>query len=520
MRRRTGAAANPGFAIRRARADVVLDRMASGGPHDGQEQPQAWEPARVQRGGQRRAILLGALPVLGLVAAVAVALLAPSGEPAGSVPVPEAAAASSPPGATATPDIPAPSAAPWVPAPPGRIAYVGPTGRLAVIDDETGEAVAIPIPGIVTGPPAWSPDGSRLAVIVTDPEATRLYVVATPADGAAGDPVATAVYSSDGRRPFYLYWAPDGERVGFLANDGDAITLRTAPADGTDAADGPEGNGVLRRGSPFYFAWLDADRILVHVGAGTDAIAGEIDLDGANAGPVVQGTGDFRVAAASRDGAFVAYVTGASAPEIAVGSRDGITMARTPVFGPVALAFDPAGTLLATIAARDPGDNASGLPFGPLRLLDPGTGDARTLIDESVAAFWWSPDGRTIAALRLAPGVDPSSASQSGVALAAANAEHVADSPAPAPEVRLTFVDVATGDIRSDRAVQLGDDFVAAVLPYFDQYALSHQVWSPDGQAIVLPLEDAAGRTHVTVLDADGAAPRQIAEGRQAFWAP
>ena len=510
--------------------------MANAGPDDGYDQPQEWVPARVHGGGQRRAVLLGALPVIALVAAVGIAVLAPAGDPPGEVAVPEAAAGTSVPTGsspestpgtdprssdpTPRPDTPAASAAPWVPGPPGRIASVGPTGRLTVIDDETGRTVAIPIPGIVTGPPAWSPDGSRLAVIVTDQEATRLYVVGMPADGAAGDPVATAVYSSDGRRPFYLYWAPDGERVGFLANDGDAITLRTAPADGTDAADGPEGNGVLRRGAPFYFAWLDSDRMLVHVGAGTDAIAGEIDLDGADAGAVVQGTGDFRVAAASRDGAFVAYVTGASAPEIVLESRDGTSDARLPVDGPAALAFDPAGTTLATIAAEEPGDVASGLPFGPLRLLDPGAGDARTLIDESVVAFWWSPDGRTIAALRLAPVVDSSTATRPNAALAAINGEPAAASPEPALGMRLTFVDVATGDVRSDRAVKLGGDFVAAVLPYFDQYALSHRVWSPDGQAIVLPLEDAGGRTQVTVLDADGAAPRPIAEGRQAFWAP
>jgi TolB protein len=509
--------------------------MANAGPDDGHDTPQEWAPTRVHDGGRRRAILLGALPVIGLMAAVTVALLAPAGDPGGDIPAPAAAASSAPAGAspestdpadqpssgaTSAPGTPSVSAAPWVPGPPGRIAYVGPTGRLAVIDDETGETVAIPIPGIVTGPPAWSPDGTRLAVIVTDPEATRLYVVAMPSDAAAGDPVPRVVYSSDGQRPFYLYWAPDGERVGFLANDLDRISLRTAPADGSAPEDGPGRDGVLRRGSPLYFAWTAADRLLLHVGAGADAFTGEIDIDGESAGAVVRATGDFRTAASSPGATVVAYVTGDADPAVVLGARDGAEVGRMPVFGPAALGFDPAGTTLATIAANARSDNSADFPFGPLRLLDAGTGDARTLIDESVLAFWWSPDGRTIAALRLAPVADPSSASRSGVAIAATDGEPAAAAPEPTLEVRLTFVDAATGDVRSDRAVKLGSDFVAAVLPYFDQYALSHRVWSPDSQAIVLPLEDADGRTQATVLDADGADPRPIADARQALWAP
>jgi TolB protein len=234
----------------------------------------------------------------------------------------------------------------------------------------------------------------------------------------------------------------------------------------------------------------------------------------------VPGTGDFRVAAASRDGAVVAAVVGGAAPEVVVRSRESETLGRMPVYGPAALAFDPVGTTLATLAADRRDAPLLGLPFGPLRLLEAGATDARTLIGQSVVAFWWSPDGRTIAALRLSGNEDPSNATLPGIALAATRGKPAAASPGPAPVVRLTFVDVATGDVRSDRVVRPGADFVTAVLPYFDQYALSHRVWSPDSQAIVLPLEDADGRTQATVLDADGAAPRPIAEARQAFWAP
>jgi TolB protein len=84
--------------------------------------------------------------------------------------------------------------------------------------------------------------------------------------------------------------------------------------------------------------------------------------------------------------------------------------------------------------------------------------------------------------------------------------------------VHAVFVNASDGAVRSDRVVQLGEAYVRNVLPYFDQYALSHQVWSPDSQAIVLPLDDATGQTMATVLDVDGGDPRPIAEAVYATW--
>jgi TolB protein len=70
------------------------------------------------------------------------------------------------------------------------------------------------------------------------------------------------------------------------------------------------------------------------------------------------------------------------------------------------------------------------------------------------------------------------------------------------------------------RVVRLADHFVTQLLPYFDQYALSHRLWSPDGTSILLPLVDAGGHDLVAVLPADGSDPRPIANGPKAFWSP
>ena len=111
--------------------------------------------------------------------------------------------------------------------------------------------------------------------------------------------------------------------MAFLATEGSDISLRIAPADGSAPLDGGGPGGIVREGTPLYFTWEDATRILVHIGVGSDAFAGEIDLKGASVGPSIPGTGDFRAAAVSGDGSHLAYAGGEAA-----GRRDRARIAR------------------------------------------------------------------------------------------------------------------------------------------------------------------------------------------------
>ena len=81
-------------------------------------------------------------------------------------------------------------------------------------------------------------------------------------------------------------------------------------------------------------------------------------------------------------------------------------------------------------------------------------------------------------------------------------------------------MDAATGAIPAQRAVQVGDLFAAQVLPYFDQYALSHRIWSPDSRSIALPVAAADGTTGIIVIPADGGDPTRVADGVAAAWSP
>jgi hypothetical protein len=60
----------------------------------------------------------------------------------------------------------------------------------------------------------------------------------------------------------------------------------------------------------------------------------------------------------------------------------------------------------------------------------------------------------------------------------------------------------------------VSETFGFQILPYFDQYALSHS------SAIVLPLTDENNLDHVVVIPADGGDPHAVATGWVGFWSP
>ena len=91
--------------------------------------------------------------------------------------------------------------------------------------------------------------------------------------------------------------------------------------------------------------------------------------------------------------------------------------------------------------------------------------------------------------------------------------------PSGAIEIRLLFVDVATGKVRSQPIVRPSPTFVNGILAYFDQYALSHRLWAPDSSSILLPEVDDGGVGTLTVLYPDGDPPLGI-PGEIGFWSP
>ena len=411
--------------------------------------------------------------------------------------------------------------------PTAHIAFVGPDGSLAIVDGQGANRVDHAPPNTTFGFPAWSPDGSHVAVVATTPDSVGIDVFATGADGsAATDP--TVVYESATDAPFYLYWTPDSRAVTFLTANGPDLSLRSVPANGSGAAT------VLREGQPMYWAWDGPGADARPHGRRHQCLPGR-RRDGRDDVSTVAGEpGVFRVPAASSDGRYEAYVVAkdAGTGSVVVAASDGSGSHSVPVLGPAAVGFAPSGPQLAFIGPGE-GDRVAPLPIGPAadrRRVDRRRADAARSRTSSRSSG--RPTGgrsrrsacrvpatpmprapattrRWAAARRRAPGLD---------CRGIRSARPIAD--APGVPVSLAFVDVARGTATTPAIVSLTPLFVNQVLPYFDQYALSHRLWSPDGTSILLPVVDADGVESLDLLPSDGSAPRVLVPGSIGFWSP
>ena len=356
--------------------------------------------------------------------------------------------------------------------------------------------------------PAWSPDGQRLAVIASRLGGGGIYVL--PDVVGADNVPESQVYFSAEETPIYLYWSPDGANLAFLANQGrNQMGLKIIDGDGA------RDSRLLATGAPFYWDWsADSRQLLVHAGedSGRSSLA-LIDVDGQTQADNLATPGIFQapgIAPGGRYWAFAEDSNGRSALVIVdtqTGERRAFEQSDA-----LSLSWSPTGDQLAfTNGAPD-----SPHFWGPLRVLDVASGQTRLLARQTVLAYFWSPDGRSIAFITV--NGDP----QDGGVNALAKTRQLTRQTRPAQQLgqgflTLSVVDVATGEGLRLLDFQPTGVFLTQFLPFFDQYALSHRLWSPDSRALVLPVVEETGNW-VLVVPAAGGRPFHLAEGDVAFW--
>ena len=344
--------------------------------------------------------------------------------------------------------------------------------------------------------PVWSPDGQRLASFRVELSGGQLT------DGLyIFDAISAQIlhsYKEPGLQPIYAYWSPTSQQLGVLLGGRGPFSLNLWPTSGGQR---PQ---RIAQGAPFYFHWrADGQAVLTHTGGSRGGTAGHsISVVAVPTGErhlLSRSPSIFGPPSWSYDGKWLAYgntVEGQAHAALMIAAGDGgQPESVAPVPRRMALEWSPTQPLLAiatTSFIRAP-------LFEEVRLFDVAAGAMHSLIQEPLAAFFWSPDGTRILYARRNP-------------------EHA----------HWTWVVV---DVQSRTSIPVVD-FIPSrpqilVFQYFDQYALSHRLWSPDsrfftfsGQIRPNPDQGIRGPSVYVVPVEEDATPRRLSDGHIAFWSP
>lgn len=362
---------------------------------------------------------------------------------------------------------------------------VDPVGRVVVADvdsgarfvfddvptvDSTGTRVAPPVGGsrVPARTAVWSATGQWTAWSLAAEEAADeldgVQEIRIHHEGSDTNEIVSAALTA-----FYLCPSPCGRWLSHLSPGPLGLELGVSDVYTGELR-------IIERGQPLFWAWSpDASRIAVHV----ERRVLVVPMDGGTPVVVTEGAGSFVAPWWTPDGSVVFAEDG----RLRAFGPDG-EVTDLPVQSTTGrFALDPDGRRIALVEVVD--------DVPRLVVLDLLTGERDTVVDaERTAAFFWSPDGRRLAALVLAG--------------------------------RREFCWVVFDGAETVRLPPFRPNmgWLREVLPFFEQYAQSHAVWSSDSTQLVAPALDEDGSTDAVVHTVtEPSVSRRFPGARLAWWA-
>ena len=309
--------------------------------------------------------------------------------------------------------------------------------------------------------PTWSSSGEKVAWVEIDTsQDAPLSILRTSArDGSALYEVSTRF------PPFYLYWSPDDNQLAYLSNENNQPGMALSIVDMTSSSSQAD---ILAEGQPFYFSWSpDSERFLAHISNDTLALQ---SLDGQQK-QLPGASAQFGAPQWSRDGQALLYALETEQESrLVLANEDGVVNQEITAFED-GISFGQTGKGDKIAYILTPAD--VGLPnFGPLYIHHLDSQETSTVTEDDVVAFFWSPNSQYLA--YLTPETRPRATPVPEISYQAQSRElwmrwHIWDGQQTYP--LSAYIPTTT--------------FIRSYLPFFDQYARSLQLWSPDSQTIV-----------------------------------
>ncbi|GAB4308888.1 MAG: PD40 domain-containing protein [Phototrophicales bacterium] len=388
---------------------------------------------------------------------------------------------------------------------PGKIVYIGQDNNVYTYDLMAGERHILTddaTPARVYQYPVWSNDG-RLAYFCCD--ATRTSQLQTQvyisSDGIQAGELAHQIPLSIFT---YAYWAPRNcdtdascRDLSILVGGNEGFSLvfvRDLQTQNTSQ--------IIGQGAPFYYSWSPDARQLITQRNQRQLDIYHIDQETFQTIPLQPGFFSAPAWSPVDDRLLMGVLNPIDrTTDLVIYANDSTTMLVEGLAGSVAFSWSPDGNMIAyrTITRNT---------IGELIVIDAITGEviARTTSAE-VLSFFWSPNSQKIAFVTIA---QPRGTFNINNPL----------QETPLSLLGWSVLDVTNGIARAYSNFTPTDEMIY-VLTYFDQFAQSHRIWSPDSTHIVfsevLPNNQGYG---ISILDTTrpDTVPFFIAEGVIGFW--